>query len=160
MNHCETCLLCGTSVPEGIQVCPACENEILKGKSHERPPYGSYIFRGDVFFADLNPVVGCETGGIRPVVIIQNDVGNRFSDTVIAAVTSRGCKRDLPVHVPLDGSRGSLTGDTVIMLEQIRTIDKRRLKRYLGHLDEETMARIDSAASCSIGLNKPEIGEN
>ena len=133
----------------------------MKEKTNEPARYDRYVFRGDVFFADLNPVVGSETGGVRPVVIIQNNIGNRFSPTVIAAITSRATKRAFPVHVKLKDNRSGLTEDTTILLEQIRTIDKRRLKQYIGHLDEDTMQLIDKAAARSIGLKKKdEDGEN
>ena len=148
--------MCGAEIPEGIQVCPTCENSILKEKTNESPRYERFVFRGDVFFADLNPVVGSETGGVRPVVIIQNNIGNRFSPTVIAAITSRAKKRAFPIHVKLKDNHSGLTADTTILLEQIRTIDKRRLKHYIGHLDEETMQLIDKAAARSIGLKKKD----
>ena len=154
MSDVETCVMCGAEIPEGIQVCPTCENSVLKEKTNESPRYERFVFRGDVFFADLNPVVGSETGGVRPVVIIQNNIGNRFSPTVIAAITSRAKKRAFPIHVKLKDNRSGLTEDTTILLEQIRTIDKRRLKHYIGHLDEETMQLIDKAAARSIGLKQ------
>ena len=153
MNNTEYCVMCGVEIPEGRQVCRPCQDKIRKMKIRVGNRYTDYIARGDVFFADLNPVVGSETGGIRPVVIIQNDAGNRCSTTVIAAITSRAKKQDLPVHVAVSESIGGLTEDTTILLEQIRTIDKRRLKRYIGHLDDETMKRVDAAALKSIGLD-------
>lgn len=131
----------------------SCERKIRKTAPSFMSRYTDYIVRGDVYFADLNPVVGNETGGIRPVVIIQNNVGNKSSTTVIAAITSRAKKQELPVHVALTECTGGLTEDTTILLEQIRTIDKRRLKNYLGHLDDETMKRIDKAVSCSVGIS-------
>ena len=148
------------AVPEENRLNLCCERKIRKTAHAFMSRYTDYIVRGDVYFADLNPVVGNETGGIRPVVIIQNDVGNKSSTTVIAAITSRAKKQELPVHVAVTECTGGLTEDTTILLEQIRTIDKRRLKNYLGHLDDETMKRIDKAVSCSIGLSElPHEGD-
>ncbi len=158
MENTETCVLCGAEIPEGIRVCPSCERKGMGSQGHFINRYATYIARGDVFFADLNPVVGSETGGIRPVVILQNDIGNRHSATVIVAITSRAHKKDLPVHVLLTEKNGGLTDGTTILLEQIRTIDKRRLCSYLGHLNEEIMKRIDTAAICSIGLANNDNG--
>ena len=114
------------------------------------------VKRGDIFFADLSPVVGSEQGGVRPVLIIQNDVGNKYSPTVIAAaITSRMGKSRLPTHIELFSSgraRGGLSRDSIVLLEQIRTIDKQRLGERMGHLDEEAMARVDGAISVSFGL--------
>ena len=96
------------------------------------------VKRGDIYYADLSPVVGSEQGGIRPVLIIQNDVGNRYSPTVIcAAITSRMNKAKLPTHIEIDSRRCQIMKDSVILLEQIRTIDKQRLKDMIGHLDKE-----------------------
>ncbi len=112
------------------------------------------IRRGDIYYADLSPVVGSEQGGLRPVLIIQNDIGNRYSPTVIAAaITSRLSKAKLPTHIDVYASRVGLSKDSVILLEQIRTLDKRRLKEKLGHLDEELMTLVNHAISVSIGLN-------
>lgn len=98
------------------------------------------VKRGDIYYADLSPVVGSEQGGIRPVLIIQNDVGNRYSPTVIcAAITSRMNKAKLPTHIEIDSRRCQIMKDSVILLEQIRTIDKQRLKDMIGHLDKERM---------------------
>ncbi len=110
--------------------------------------------RGDVYFADLNPVVGSEQGGkVRPVVIIQNDVGNKHSETlIIASVTARK-KPVLPIHVELNGIDFMKTG-SIVLLEQIRTIDRIRLKEYIGCLDKESMQKIDLALAISVGLNK------
>ncbi|MBE6753584.1 MAG: type II toxin-antitoxin system PemK/MazF family toxin [Ruminococcaceae bacterium] len=111
------------------------------------------IRRGDIFYADLSPVVGSEQGGIRPVLIVQNDVGNRFSPTVIAAaITSQTEKSRLPTHIRLSPSDGGLQKDSVVLLEQIRTLDKRRLKECMGRLGESTMNRVDHAISISFGL--------
>lgn len=114
------------------------------------------IKRGDIFYADLSPVVGSEQGGLRPVLIVQNDVGNRYSPTVIAAaITSRMTKSKLPTHIDVkcDAKAGvGLAHDSVILLEQIRTIDKKRLKEKMGHLDDTMMAKVNSAISVSFGL--------
>ena len=113
------------------------------------------IKRGEVYFADLDPAVGSEQGGFRPVVIIQNDVGNTFSTTTIAALTTNTRHSRMPTHVFVSGDNEPLR-DSVAMLEQLRTIDKSRLKSYVGKLSEMTMKKIDSALSVSIGagLNK------
>ncbi len=111
------------------------------------------IRRGDIYYADLSPVVGSEQGGLRPVLIVQNDVGNRYSPTVIAAaITSKMTKAKLPTHIDVFASRVGLTKDSVILLEQIRTLDKRRLKEKMGHLDDELMAKVNTAISVSFGL--------
>ena len=111
------------------------------------------IKRGDIFYADLSPVVGSEQGGIRPVLIVQNNVGNKFSPTVIAAaITSQINKARLPTHIELSAQSFGLTKDSVILLEQIRTIDKRRLKEKMGHLDDESMSEINNAIAVSFGL--------
>ena len=110
------------------------------------------ITRGDIYYADLSPVVGSEQGGLRPVLIIQNDVGNRYSPTVIAAaITSRVGKTRLPTHIGVTADCG-LSRDSVILLEQIRTLDKRRLREKIGHIDPSVMAEVDSALSVSFGL--------
>ena len=110
------------------------------------------VRRGDVFYADLSPVVGSEQGGVRPVLIVQNDIGNRYSPTVIAAaITSQTSKARLPTHIEVFSSAG-LSKDSVVLLEQIRTIDKRRLKEKMGHLDDETMSAVNEAISVSFGL--------
>lgn len=111
------------------------------------------VKRGDIYYADLSPVVGSEQGGLRPVLIIQNDVGNRYSPTVIAAaITSRMGKTKLPTHIDIYADRAGLQKDSVILLEQIRTLDKRRLKEKMGHLDEEAMRAVDNAIAVSFGL--------
>ncbi|GGK26825.1 mRNA interferase [Caldalkalibacillus thermarum] len=111
------------------------------------------VKRGDVFFADLSPVVGSEQGGVRPVLVIQNDIGNRFSPTVIvAAITAQIQKAKLPTHVEIDAKMYGFEKDSVILLEQIRTIDKQRLTDKITHLDEEMMARVDDALQISLGL--------
>lgn len=114
------------------------------------------IKRGDIYYADLSPVVGCEQGGIRPVLIIQNDIGNHFSSTVIAAAITSRRKKKIPTHVLLDGHRQGLHDNSRIMLEQIRTIDRARLGRYIGRLDEDTMQNVDEAIAVSFGLNRTQ----
>ena len=112
------------------------------------------VKRGDIYYADLSPVVGSEQGGIRPVLIIQNDVGNRYSPTVIcAAITSRMNKAKLPTHIEIDSRRCQIMKDSVILLEQIRTIDKQRLKDMIGHLDKELMRSVDEAIRVSLALH-------
>lgn len=112
------------------------------------------IRRGDVFYADLRPVVGSEQGGIRPVLIIQNDVGNKHSPTVIcAAITSKMNKAKLPTHIELSASHYDMVKDSVILLEQLRTIDKQRLKDKVCHLDYEIMKKVEQALFVSLGLN-------
>ena len=112
------------------------------------------IKRGDIFFADLSPVVGSEQGGTRPVLIVQNDTGNRHSPTVIAAaITSKTGKPPLPTHIFLAGNSVGLDRDSVVLLEQIRTLDRSRLRERMGHLDEKAMRAVDSALAVSFGLN-------
>jgi len=111
------------------------------------------IKRGDVFYADLRPVVGSEQGGVRPVIIIQNDMGNRHSPTVIcAAITSRMNKAKLPTHVELSSRNYDIVKDSVILLEQVRTIDKSRLRERVCHLDDEVLEKIDYALLVSFSL--------
>ena len=111
------------------------------------------VHRGDIYYADLSPVIGSEQGGIRPVLIVQNDVGNRFSPTVIAAaITSQKDKARLPTHIQVNSAVSGLARDSVVLLEQIRTLDKRRLKEHMGRLDEYSMNRIDQALQISFGL--------
>ena len=115
------------------------------------------IMRGDLFSACLDPVVGSEQGGIRPVLIVQNDVGNRYSPTVIAAaITSQREKSKLPTHIELSARSFGLTKDSVILLEQIRTIDKKRLKERMGKLDEGVMHLVGEALAVSFGLGETE----
>ncbi len=113
------------------------------------------IRRGDVFYADLSPVVGCEQGGIRPVLIIQNDIGNRYSPTVIVVAITSKLKKELPTHVEI-GCMEPLQKNSVVLLEQIRTIDRIRLLEYIGSLSELRMISIDQALSLSIGLTMAE----
>lgn len=111
------------------------------------------VKRGDVYFADLSPVVGSEQGGVRPVLVIQNDIGNRFSPTVIvAAITAQIQKAKLPTHVEIDADAYDFERDSVILLEQIRTIDKQRLTDKITHLDDEMMKKVDDAILISVGL--------
>ena len=111
------------------------------------------VRRGDIYFADLSPVVGSEQGGVRPVLIVQNNVGNRHSPTVIAAaITSQTGKARLPTHIELCGKTYGLSRDSVVLLEQVRTIDKRRLKEKMGRIDESLMVRVDNALAVSFGL--------
>ena len=111
------------------------------------------IKRGDIYYADLSPVVGSEQGGIRPVLIVQNNVGNRYSPTVIAAaITSQQSKAKLPTHIPIVAHDCGLQKDSVVLLEQIRTIDKQRLKERMGAVDESSMNQVDNAISISFGL--------
>ncbi len=112
------------------------------------------VRRGDIYFADLSPVVGSEQGGVRPVLIVQNDVGNRHSPTVIAAaITSRLGKTKLPTHIDIHAEKVGLERDSVVLLEQIRTIDKRRLGEKMGHLNDEVMGEVNAALNVSFGLN-------
>lgn len=112
------------------------------------------IKRGDIFYADLSPVVGSEQGGVRPVLIVQNDVGNRYSPTVIAAaITSQRFKTKLPTHISVNADSCGLSKDSVVLLEQIRTLDKQRLRERMGNLQDSDMNRIDNALSVSMGLN-------
>ena len=111
------------------------------------------IKRGEIYYADLSPVVGSEQGGIRPVLIVQNDVGNKYSPTIIvAAITSKIDKAKLPTHIELDGTTHGLTKDSVVLLEQIRTIDKKRLKERLGALSPEAMKKVEEGLRISLGF--------
>ena len=111
------------------------------------------IRRGDIYYADLSPVIGSEQGGLRPVLIVQNDVGNKYSPTVIAAaITSRMSKAKLPTHIDIYAKDAGLARDSVVLLEQIRTIDKKRLKEKMGHLDDTAMNDVNNAISVSFGL--------
>ena len=113
------------------------------------------IKRGDIFYADLSPVVGSEQGGIRPVLIIQNDIGNKYSPTIIvSAITSQINKAKLPTHIEISAEEYGLPKDSVILLEQIRTIDKRRLKEKIGHLSEGLMDKVNQSIKISFGLTE------
>ena len=117
------------------------------------------IRRGDIYYADLSPVVGSEQGGLRPVLIVQNNVGNRYSPTVIAAaITSRLGKAKLPTHIDIQAGEVGLARDSVVLLEQIRTLDKRRLREKMGHLSDPVMEQVNNAISISFGLG--EVGQN
>lgn len=111
------------------------------------------VRRGDIYYADLSPVVGSEQGGVRPVLIVQNDVGNKFSPTVIAAaITSQRDKTNLPTHIEVDARDCGLAKDSIVLLEQVRTIDKRRLREKMGALDNGSMGKVNEALSVSFGL--------
>jgi mRNA interferase MazF len=111
------------------------------------------VKRGDIYYADLSPVVGSEQGGIRPVLIVQNDVGNRYSPTVIAAaITSQKYKTQLPTHISVNANNCGLQKDSIVLLEQVRTLDKQRLKERMGNLPEYEMNKINRALSVSFGL--------
>ena len=111
------------------------------------------IRRGDIFYADLSPVVGSEQGGVRPVLIIQNDIGNKYSPTVIcAAVTSKMNKAKLPTHIELEAQRYNLMKNSVVLLEQIRTIDKKRLREKISHIDTELMVKVNEALKVSLSV--------
>lgn len=113
------------------------------------------IRRGDIYYADLSPVIGSEQGGLRPVLIVQNDVGNKYSPTVIAAaITSKMSKSKLPTHIDLQGMDVGLAKDSIVLLEQVRTIDKKRLKEKMGHLDDATMISVNNAIQVSFGLSE------
>ena len=116
------------------------------------------VKKGDLFFADLSPVVGSEQGGVRPVLVVQNDVGNKYSPTIIvAAVTSQTSKAKLPTHVELAATQGGLSKNSVVLLEQLRTIDKQRLKERIGALNEWQIRVVDEALGVSLGIaNQPE----
>ena len=111
------------------------------------------VKRGDIFYADLSPVIGSEQGGIRPVIVVQNDIGNRYSPTVIvAAITSQINKAKLPTHVEISSEEYGLNRDSVVLLEQIRTLDKRRLKERIGHMTENDMKKVNRALAISLNL--------
>lgn len=113
------------------------------------------IKRGEIYYADLSPVVGSEQGGIRPVLILQNDIGNKYSPTIIvAAITSKTDKAKLPTHIALQGERNGLPKNSVILLEQIRTIDKKRLKEKLGGLNNITMNKVEDGLRVSLGFTE------
>mgnify|MGYP003305403525 CR=1 FL=1 len=115
------------------------------------------VKRGDIYYADLSPVVGSEQGGVRPVLIVQNDVGNKYSPTVIAAaITSQREKTNLPTHIKVNAHDCGLAKDSVVLLEQVRTLDKKRLREKMGILDKSEMYKIDKALSVSFGLS-PDV---
>ncbi len=112
------------------------------------------VKRGDIYYADLSPVIGSEQGGVRPVLVVQNDVGNRYSPTVIAAaITSQINKAKLPTHIEICAQDYGLSRDSVVLLEQVRTIDKKRLKEKIGHLDGGMMDRVNTALEISLGIS-------
>lgn len=112
------------------------------------------VKRGDIFYADLSPVIGSEQGGVRPVVVIQNDVGNKYSPTtIVAAITSQLNKTKLPTHVKVKASDNDLPKNSVILMEQVRTIDKKRLREKIGNFTEEIMREVDHALKISLGLD-------
>jgi mRNA interferase MazF len=128
--------------------------KIISDKAFNRRVNLMSIKRGEIYYADLSPVIGSEQGGIRPVLIVQNDIGNKYSPTVIAAaITSQREKAKLPTHIELTADNCGLAKDSVVLLEQIRTIDKKRLKEHMGSLDDQSMQKIDQALSISFGLN-------
>jgi len=111
------------------------------------------VKRGDIFYADLSPVIGSEQGGVRPVLIVQNDVGNKYSPTIIcAAITSQIGKAKLPTHIEIDCTKATLVKDSVVLLEQVRTVDKKRLREKICHVDDAFMSRVDRALRVSFGL--------
>ena len=115
------------------------------------------VRKGDIFFADLSPVVGSEHGGVRPVLVVQNDIGNRFSPTIIvAAVTSQTNKAKLPTHVPISAEGNGLSRDSVVLLEQLRTIDKKRLREHIGTVGTNVIDVVDEALSVSLGIDPPQ----
>ena len=119
------------------------------------------VHRGEVFYADLSPVVGSEQGGVRPVLIIQNDIGNRHSPTVIAAaITSRQDKTRLPTHIGVRANRCGLAKDSIVLTEQIRTLDKRRLRERAGRIPEDDMRRVDEALGVSMGLHDQPVAQS
>jgi len=118
------------------------------------------VKRGDVFFADLDPVLGSEQGGVRPVLVVQNDVGNQHSPTtIVAAITGQMCKAKLPTHVDLAGRENGLSKNSVVLVEQVRTIDKQRLKERICSLDRLLMEQVDQALQISLGLRSPFLRE-
>lgn len=129
-------------------------NSFLNMRKNLRSVNSVVVKRGDIFYADLSPVVGSEQGGIRPVLVVQNDIGNKFSPTVIiSAITSQINKAKMPTHIEITADEYGLAKDSVILLEQIRTIDKRRLKERIGRLDDELMMKVNNALTVSFGLN-------
>ena len=110
------------------------------------------VKRGDVYYADLDPVIGSEQKGHRPIIVIQNDIGNLYSPTTIAAMVTSSQKKKLPTHVHVKDESSGLSDDSIVMLEQIRTIDKQRLCSMIGHVSDKTMALIENAALCSLGI--------
>ena len=122
------------------------------------------IYKGDIFYADLTPVVGCEQGGVRPILVVQNNTGNRYSPTVIvAAITSRTGKQHLPTHIRLGEPQNGLRQNSLVLLEQVRTIDRSRLRDYIGTLTDQQLRQVDEALAVSFGLElaeEPRAGSN
>jgi len=117
------------------------------------------VKRGDIYYADLSPVVGSEQGGLRPVLIVQNDIGNKYSPTVIAAaITSQKFKNSLPTHIQVNADGCGLAKDSIVLLEQVRTLDKRRLKEHMGNLNEKEMRRVNQGLSVSLGIAEATAG--
>ena len=114
------------------------------------------VKKGDLYFADLSPVVGSEQGGLRPVLVVQNDIGNKYSPTIIVAAITSKTKANLPTHVELAAADGGLSKNSVVLLEQLRTIDKRRLKEHIGSLDEAQLPSVNRALSVSLGISTKE----
>ena len=136
-----------------VIICKQDEEVVFEGRALDEG--SDFLRRGDVYYADLRPVIGSEQGGTRPVLIVQNDTGNRHSPTVIAAaITSQTGKARLPTHISIAGGSVGLSKDSVILLEQIRTIDKRRLRVHMGRLDDMHMSLVDNAIAVSFGLNE------
>lgn len=127
----------------------------MKGKNKSvRSDIKMNVKRGDIYYADLSPVIGSEQGGVRPVLIVQNDVGNKYSPTVIAAaITSQQDKSRMPTHINVNGDSCGLSKDSVVLLEQVRTIDKQRLKERMGNLSTSDMNKINKALNISFGLS-------
>ena len=123
-----------------------------------------HIYKGDIFYADLTPVVGCEQGGVRPILVVQNNTGNRYSPTVIvAAITSRTGKQHLPTHIRLGEPQNGLRQNSLVLLEQVRTIDRSRLRDYIGTLTDRQLREVDEALAVSFGLElaeEPRAGSN
>lgn len=138
-----------------VEAFSECSPKLLRAKSTQadKENLQMTIKRGDIYYADLNPVVGSEQGGIRPIVVLQNDVGNKYSPTVIAAATtSKLFKAKLPTHISLSREQTPLPKDSVVLLEQIRTIDKSRIKEKIGELPPEVMQQINNALLLSLGF--------
>ena len=113
------------------------------------------VRRGEIYIADLNPHIGSEQGGVRPVLVVQNDVGNKYSPTIIvAAITSKKNKADLPTHVAIDADGNGLSKNSIILMEQLRTIDKRRLKERIGTIDKTRLPEVNEALSVSLGIDQ------
>ena len=141
-------------IPNGLQyVLKPTANVFSAMRKNLRRVNNVIVKRGDMYYADLSPVVGSEQGGVRPVLIVQNDIGNKYSPTVIAAaITSQINKAKMPTHIEISAENYGLAKDSVILLEQIRTIDKKRLKEKIGHIDEPLISKVNEALAVSFGL--------